>query len=119
MRSDHGQEQVLPAPRASTEDTQLAFQCLSVALRDHVGLIGEFDFANVDAVICSIEQEINLSPFFVGVCFGDVTPRRSVCFHVGDTNSIANRLQVLETKRLQPGTGTLLFVALPTIGGDV
>lgn len=39
MRSDHGQEQGLPATRASEEDTQLALQCVSVALRVHVDVI--------------------------------------------------------------------------------
>lgn len=69
MRSDHGQEQGLPATRASTKDTQLAFQRLRVALRDHEGLVGELDFANVDAVIGSVQHEIDLSTLFVCTCF--------------------------------------------------
>ncbi len=65
LRSAHGQEQGLLTTRASTKDTEVAFPRLRVALRDHVGLVGKFDLANVDAMIGSIQQEIDLSPLFV------------------------------------------------------
>lgn len=106
MGRDQGQEQRLPGRGDISECLQLRSQFGRIFLIDHEFPIAELELADVDHVVLSIDQQVDLGPAaFPALRL--MAPGRTFGLHAGYAESLLDLRHVLEAHPLEsvPGPG--------------